>query len=427
MRRSGERLRITAQLIRANDGFHLWSETFERKDTDIFTIQDEIVSKLSQVLQFRLGIGAGAGRATSHNVNPRAYEEYLRGLDLWWNRESRTNREKAISTFRRVTELDPDFADAWSAYGASLALSNVAHTPNLTPETFNEQAENSLARALELDPNNVRAHAALISWNSKDGINISMAKQYIKKGLELGQNDAFMIYVIANYYYMIGNIPKSTEFYNRSMALDPLNQTVIRVRLPSFVSSGRYVNEAQTLSETYPCDEGECNSVPAAWALLQAALVSSSEDEIRIRRDKFKDFLLTSHRANPWLDLMSTHVDSLLGETVDPDYWKNVDLSSGSIQEGAWVIASILAQHGEEIRALDLLFSGQESSGQVFPNMEALYALVPGRLEMPESLRRHPRYHEFWNLPGMPSLAEARRANGQTAGLPLPIDGSDAQ
>ena len=70
VRRSGERLRVTAQLIRASDGFHLWSEIFEREVTDIFVIQDEIVGELSRVLQFRLGVGVGAGRASGETTTP---------------------------------------------------------------------------------------------------------------------------------------------------------------------------------------------------------------------------------------------------------------------------------------------------------------------------------------------------------------------
>ena len=117
---------------------------------------------------------------------------------------------------------------------------------------------------------------------------------------------------------------------------------------------------------------------------------------------------------------MSAHVDSLLNKPLDTEFWKNADLSGYLIEESALIIASILAQHGQEDRALDLLFSGLEKTGAQFENIESFFALSPGRLEVPDSLRRHPRYHEYWKLPGMAELADVRRANGMPYGLPLP-------
>jgi len=420
VRRSGDRLRITAQLIRALDGFHLWSQTYERKDTDIFAIQDEIVSELSEVLQFRLGVGKGAGRADNRNVNPRAYEDYLRGLDLWWNRALVDNRDKAVSTFKRVTDIAPDFADGWAAYGASLALSRLRSAPTLSGQTFHDEINNALTRALELDPNNVRAHAARVFVYCQSDIDIAKALQHMETGLALVPNDAFMLYAAAFYFYTVGDLPRSIEYFDRMVALDPFNQTTIKVRFVAFVVIDRYAEEVNSFPEFAKCPQGECRSVHALWALLLAAITASSEDEIIIRRDNFQEYERESGRGFEWLSVISYHLDSLLGKPVDPDFWQTVDFSDNLIQESSQIIAGILAQHGEETRALELLFNALESTGETFNSVESLYALSPGRLEIPESLRRHPRYHEYWNLPGMAELAEARRANGLSNGLPLP-------
>ena len=420
VRRSGERLRITAQLIRALDGFHLWSETYERKDTDIFAIQDEIVAELSQVLQFRLGIGAGAGRAANRNVDPRAYEDYLRGLDLWWNRESRENRDKAIRTFRRVTEIAPNFADGWSAYGSSLALSNVSNAPTLTPENYQNEYDNSLKRALELDPDNVRAHASIVFANTAQRINIPLAKKHLQTVLEIAPNDAFTMYTAAVFHYITGNLPQSIEYFDRGVALDPLNQTMLRIRFSAFVSADRYAEAVASVPLVIKCQAGECPSVPALWGLTMASMSASSEAEMKSRRDQFLDNQREADGSSGWLQVMSYHVDSLLGEPVDPAYLETIDFSEFAIQESALVIASILAHHGEEALAVELLFSGLETTSAIFSNTEDLFALASGRLEVPESLRRHPRYHEYWNQPGMAELADVRRANGMPFGLPLP-------
>ena len=88
VRRGMETIRVTAQLIRSSDGMHLWSETYDRPESDVLAIQDDIVADISRALEIRLGVGAGAGRARQHDIPPRAYEAYLQGLYQWSTRRS---------------------------------------------------------------------------------------------------------------------------------------------------------------------------------------------------------------------------------------------------------------------------------------------------------------------------------------------------
>src|SRR5262249_33263656 len=123
VRKSGDTLRITAQLIRASDGFHIWSETYDRHLDDIFKIQDDIAGAVVDALKVSL-LGAQAPHAVP-TASTEAYTLYLQGL-AFGQRYTREDTEKAADYLRRAVEADPNFAPAWNqlagAYSASLGL-----------------------------------------------------------------------------------------------------------------------------------------------------------------------------------------------------------------------------------------------------------------------------------------------------------------
>lgn len=430
VRRSGERLRITAQLIRVADGFHMWSETYERQLTDIFDIQDEIVAELSRVLQIRLGVGAGAGRAVDHNVNAHAYEQYLRGLDLWWRREFGQNRIEAITSFRRATELDPGFADAWSAYGSSLSMSSLSHSgQNLSQPEFLSKARTSLLQALKIDSQNIRALSGLVYLHSGRALDIPAAKKHLQQALTIAPNDAFTQYAASQFYWATGDVGMMIQANDRAMSLDPLNRTTQRSAFQKLSGIGRYSDSAAPLESWTECKEGECRygHLFSAYYLMVGALVSSHANDVRRRLDELttiRQFMSDSSTDDdPYIGIMQKFAEFSVNGIDDSDHWRSLDISDDGFADCYLPIVSILAQMGEIERALDLLPNQESSTGYLPGGNECWYPLMPGRYEMPEIIRRSPRYHDFWSSPGFQEVAEIRRANGQTAGLPLPIDG----
>lgn len=425
VRRSGDRVRITAQLIRAEDGFHLWSETFERRFTDIFQIQDEIVAELSRVLQIRLGIGAGAGRAAHFQVNPEAYELYLRGLDFWWTRAVTGHRVAAIEAFLHVTELDPDFADGWAAYAASLALSNASFYPHLKPENAVDVMSAAFATALELDPNNARALAGLVYFHVNRQIDIPRANQFLQRAFEAAPNHGFTHYSAAQFYFSVGDEMRSTRAIKRAMLADPLNQTLRRIEFQHEAAFGHYAADSPILDELEGCQSTECDSGQwlIAWAAMAAALHAADEARLRRMRDIFQGVneRLGARGFGPDVyEFLMNYCDSVL-DIENAEYWSNSDFMG---MESVGVVASdasILAQRGQSEMALTIL-ENVANNGRFFASRGVSYVLWPGRFEIPEHIRRHPRYHAIWALPGMPEIELARRANGMTAGLPLSVE-----
>ncbi|MBT8077436.1 MAG: hypothetical protein KJO31_02620 [Gammaproteobacteria bacterium] len=428
VRRSENRIRITAQLIRASDGFHLWSDAFDRELTDVFAIQDEIVAELSRVLQFRLGVGAGAGRASYAKTTVRAYEIYLKGLDMWWRRGTSNNREDAISMFARVTRLDPNFADGWAAYGTALAMTTsfIGHLP---PDDHFQTAENALSRALKLEPDNVRALAGMSQLYSTTLANLSETGLALERALKVAPNDTIVQYAAAAFYHRIGNDAAASHAMRAALALDPLNLAKQRMDVIGLALRGTFDADHSYVLSTFGnidacsadamCNESHRIAAVVVWTSAIHAGTAADVARARALIDATPKIRPPYGNEICYFDAAHTVFES--GE-LSPEISTCVTgadkVQAGSVND--MFMISVLAKMGHDDLALKLLFSPallREWAGYT----ENLLVLSPGRFEMPETIRRHPHYHDWWSRPGMPELAAARRANGATAGLPLPV------
>ena len=127
VRRAGERVRVTAQLIRVADGFHLWSETFERDTKDVFALQDEIARRVGG--QLKVSLGDAAVQAPRAGIDPVAYDEYLKGRAL---HRARRDITEAVAHLRRAVEIAPEFDQAWAYLSLALEVVRYTETPLAT-------------------------------------------------------------------------------------------------------------------------------------------------------------------------------------------------------------------------------------------------------------------------------------------------------
>ena len=148
VRKAGSRLRITAQLVKCRDGFHLWSETYDRQLDDVFAIQEDVARCVARELGVALGIGEGA-RAPGGTTNMAAYDLYLRGKALR-NRLAPQDVRRAIETFRKTVALDPDFGLAWAALGEAIAYSLIYYRESYAAAV--REMDDALTRAVRLAP-----------------------------------------------------------------------------------------------------------------------------------------------------------------------------------------------------------------------------------------------------------------------------------
>ena len=216
VRKSGDQLRITAQLIKAEDGYHMWSETYDRSLDNIFAIQDEISAAVVEALKIEL-----LGEAPKAEVvDPDAYALVLKARYLYakWGKE---NFENAVAAYQQALEIDPGYAEAW----AGLAVTYLSQTQSgyLTSDKGIVLARNAVDKALEVNPNFAGAWARLALIQGMFEWDWASAQQSIKKGLELAPTDERVLSAAANLASNLGNLEESLALQRRILESDPLN------------------------------------------------------------------------------------------------------------------------------------------------------------------------------------------------------------
>jgi TolB-like protein/Flp pilus assembly protein TadD len=223
VRKAGDRLRITAQLIRASDATHLWSEVYDRQVRDVFRTQDEIADAVVAALKVSL-LGAPAPRPAPTS-NSEAYNLYLQGL-AFQRGYSGADSARAQQYFERALALDPKFAEAWAALAS--AYSDVfvfgAFDPS-TPNTWGairERIATAANRAIALDPKSADAHVALANLSVID-FDYAGSEREVKTALELEPDDAAALNSSIFLSISRCRLDEAEQFARRLIARDPLS------------------------------------------------------------------------------------------------------------------------------------------------------------------------------------------------------------
>ena len=224
VRKAGDRLRITAQLIRASDGTHLWSEVYDRQVRDVFRTQDEIADAVVAALKVSL-LGAGTARPPP-TANTEAYALYLQGL-AYDQRYTSADSAKARELFHRALTLDPNFALAWAALagaeGDVLVLgSGGSRGQDDSFATIRGNIARAANRAIELDPKLADAHVALANIGFLDYDFVSSQRE-VRTALELEPDNPNALGV--SIYLAIGScrLDDAERFARRLIERDPLS------------------------------------------------------------------------------------------------------------------------------------------------------------------------------------------------------------
>ena len=253
VRKAGNRLRITAQLVDVAGGHHLWSDVFDRTLDDVFEIQDEITRTIVRTIKPKLLPDAEAPLVTRPTGSQEAYELYLRAGERI-ARVDRGDTRTAIEMLNDATTLDPGYADAWARLGSACCQMEVHFDPDAR---WHEQAEHAVERAFELDPDSpegLLAHAR-IRWSPREGFQnhealralarslqvrpgshdsllwqsvikshvglLDDARDGLAEALALQPDDAFTLNILAQVLWFSGRAEESQEYYARSLAAEP--------------------------------------------------------------------------------------------------------------------------------------------------------------------------------------------------------------
>jgi tetratricopeptide (TPR) repeat protein len=241
VQKSGERVRITAQLVSATDGYHLWSQTYDRTLKDIFAVQDEIANEVARAMKITL-LGQGAvGEAQPLMVSQdtgAAYNDYLKGL-YEQNRVNMEANHRAIDYFRRALEEDPELAVAWA--GLSLSLSyKTGFEDDVNFSAGYEEARASALRALELNPDLPEGHLALATVQQSHDWDWEAAEASLNQALALRPGDSEIQLKLARLKAMRGKSDEALAIYKSVVAQDPLDLSAQRSLANEFSARGRF-------------------------------------------------------------------------------------------------------------------------------------------------------------------------------------------
>lgn len=214
VRKDGDRLRVTAQLIDAATGYHIWSQQFDEQLQDVFAVQDGIAQAITKSLEL--------GFSPQDRPTPgiEAYDLYLRGLYLR-NTISGEGLRNAVSLFDRAITMEPSFALAWA--GKASVIGPLLYFGHVPLEDGVPELRRATTRALELDPRLGEAHAALGMLRLFFEWDFEGAEQALRRAVELNPNDPHAWHHLANYNRARGNVAEAIAARTRSLELDPLN------------------------------------------------------------------------------------------------------------------------------------------------------------------------------------------------------------
>jgi serine/threonine protein kinase/tetratricopeptide (TPR) repeat protein len=291
VRKAGDRLRVTAQLVNVADGYHLWSERFDRQLEDVFAIQDEIAGNIVKALRLVLSEDEKRALEKSPTVNVQAYEYYLRGRQ-YFHQWSRTSIQYARRMFERAIEIEPEYALAYTGIADCCAFLYMywdGSKSNL------DGADAASRRALELDPNLAAAHASR-------GFALSLSRRYsearpaFERALQLDPKLFEAYYLFARACLQEGKLDEAAKNFAKAAEVRPEDYQAMLLATGPLKGLGREQDATDNIHramqrldrhlDLHPDD-------PRALYLGAGALMQLGQ------RDRALDWVRKAHDSNP--------------------------------------------------------------------------------------------------------------------------------
>lgn len=271
--RSGDRVRITAHLIKALPEAHVWTETYERELRDVTMLQDDVAQQIANEIHVKLTPEEHARLANAQPVSPRAHEAYLKGRYLF-NKWTDEGVEKSVGALREAINLDSRYALAYAALADSYLV--LGGHGLMRPSEAYPNAEKAAKKALEIDETLGEAHAALgfaLSCYDRDW---RAAERELRRAIKLNPNYATAHFFYANHLENIGQAEHAIAECQRGRDLDPMS-LVANAGLGRMLRDGRRFDEA--IQQCRKTIELEPNFAHGHWCLGLAYLSKARHDD----------------------------------------------------------------------------------------------------------------------------------------------------
>jgi adenylate cyclase len=253
VRKSGNRVRITAQLINAADGYHVWSENYDRDLTDIFEVQDEISGIIANKLREDLGsaqVSKPLIKAPTRNM--AAYTYFLKGLHFW-NKITPADCRRAIDYYEQAIAIEPSYAQAYAM--CAIAYGYLGAMGQMLPQKAFDIVHRYADKALSLDNNVAEGHVAKANAYLFYDWNWQQAYQELQQAITLNPGNVVAYDMLGFYYIVMGETKKAVAALEQAEELDPLSPTIIQSLGNMYIFAGRYddaIRQADKMLEINP-------------------------------------------------------------------------------------------------------------------------------------------------------------------------------
>ncbi len=288
MRRSGDHMRVTVQLIDARNGYHLWSAEYDRPMADMITIQDDISRSVAQNLQIRLTRDTAQRFAARRSENSQAYQTYLQAR-YYEQQRKRDSNNRAIELYRRVLSADPKFALAY--VGLSYSLLNQQWLDERAVGEVAAEVEPLIATAISLDEQLSDAYTVRAELRS-DQNRIKEAQDDLRLALSLNPNDSRAFEIAGRLWLLDGQPRDAASSFKHAIALDPLDFRLHTQLCTAFEDMARYADaqlECQRAHELQPDNAAAVDGL-AKLALSRGAIADAlrwNAESLKYTPDEF--------------------------------------------------------------------------------------------------------------------------------------------
>src|SRR6266849_5829239 len=256
VRRGGNEVRINVQLIQVSDQTHIWANSYTGDLRDILRVQDEVAAAVASQIRVALPVGAGGvfdlKAKSAREVNPEAYDAYLRGRLYWTNRG---DLHKGIAAYQQAIEKDPNYALAYAGLARAYALLGQVPYDDMAPIDAKPKAREAAEHALQLDPQLGEAHSVLANVSFSYDWDFAAAEREFQRAFALNPNDATAHLWYSHYNMMRNHLPLALQENSRTLDLDPASPLFNTVRAEIYYNSRQYdlaINQASHTVEQYP-------------------------------------------------------------------------------------------------------------------------------------------------------------------------------
>jgi TolB-like protein/Tfp pilus assembly protein PilF len=239
VQKAGDAVRINVQLIRADGDQHLWAETYDRKLDNIFGVESEVAEAIAQALDARLSGAEKQQLATRATRNPAAWDGYLRALVLYnMHAESAAAAGEAERLLREALRLDPDFATAWALLAEIKAADNIENWD--TSDAGRAEALHAVQQAQRLQPSAAETHAAQGYYQFYIERDYASAGRSFELALQQAPGNADIISALAFLSRRQGRWPRSLDYFDQALALDPRNVEYLDQAATTAAGTGKF-------------------------------------------------------------------------------------------------------------------------------------------------------------------------------------------